>query len=436
MQPSLPTMIKACLHPLRRHSRLLLATLCLAMAYANASGEVPTGSLAEAKKYYQDLAKTLQFPVSNPAAIEQTTLTDLAVYLGFPNLTAHDLEFLAPADLAARGQSAGVPPDDVLVTRFFAPKIMNIKDPEATRKLGWRKLVRLRAQPNSAAHQNKVAAAVILFNIVTAPDSTAAPFGPNDVSFNTQVMLMSDPASIRPLPPQRNKDADRDTVYWLDYDSSNNGGKLAFALNASFDANELLTGSNRDYFVPHGCAACHGNNSQRSLLNYLDTDHWFDRLKTDFPKLQAGGLPLLVDAGTNDPDSPAYQAAFDVIRRFNAEADQQAAQAQPGHDETLAADKWLKLHVTDGRPLPPLQRAIGPAPQWSPAETDVLGALDQYCFRCHGTIKFSVYNRQSLRDRWPNVLERLAPDAPPGVRMPTDRELAAEVRALLQNFHP
>src|SRR5206468_3295476 len=57
-------------------------------------------------------------------------------------------------------------------------------------------------------------------------------------------------------------------------------GKLITYLDATFDAADpkLPSGVNR-YYVPIACAVCHGG--RRPKLNYLDTDHWFDRIRND-----------------------------------------------------------------------------------------------------------------------------------------------------------
>jgi hypothetical protein len=229
-----------------------------------------------------------------------------------------------------------------------------------------------------------------------------------------------------------------DTLYWLDYEKFSNGGRLSFALHASFDANELPPSNegSRDYFVPDGCVACHGNNTRRSMVNYLDTDHWFDRIDNDFPLLKASGLALLFDAQTNDPSSQAFANAFDVIRRFNEEADEQVKVAQRSHDEVLASQKWLALHATNNGHFPPIERVVGPEPHWASQTANdpkVLEALNQYCFRCHGTVKFSVFNKQGLlkTEMLPNLEKRLQINAPLGIRMPPDRELPNDVRALI-----
>ena len=185
--------------------------------------------------------------------------------------------------------------------------------------------------------------------------------------------------------------------------------------------------------------ACHGNNGRRPLINYLDTDHWFDRLDNDFPALKASGLPLVFDAQTNDSNAPAFKTAFDVIRKFNAESDDQVARAQPKHDEALASHKWVEVHAANDAHVAPIDRAIGPPPQWSrqqPSDENVLNAMNQYCFRCHGTVKFSVFNRQELRLPQFRALidQAIQADAPVGLRMPPDRDLPAAVQSALHEF--
>jgi hypothetical protein len=420
--------------------------------------DVPAGNPESATNYYRLLARTLEFSTTDQ--IFQTTINDVAAYMGYGGFTGADLQNLPSAVLMRPEQlliptnaSGAIPnglqnpeavltnlgaipirPDDILVTRFFAPKIMNIKEPEATRKIGWRKLVRLRARPGSQAEKHHIASAIILFNIFTEPN--AAPFSPTDESVNTQIMLVPEAASVAPP----NGDG-LDALYWLDYGPLSKGGTLSLALNAFFDANELPQESNgaRPYFVPDGCVACHGINKRASLVNYLDTDHWFDRLENDFATVKASGRPLLVDAQTNDTSTLSYKVAFDVIRRFNAEADDQASRTQPAHDEALAAHKWLEVHATNNDHILPIDRAIGIEPRWSNQNTNDAKALDafnQYCFRCHGTVKFSVFNRQELRSvqLLGIVQQAIQTNAVVGIKMPPDRELPGDVRTLMLNF--
>lgn len=409
--------------------------------------DVPSGSEAAAKRYYRSLAKVLDF--SNSELIFQTTLDDVASYLGYTGVTGADLQnlppevlmnserLLSPSTLQNRdsviASLGAVPfqPNDILVTRFFAPKIMDIKQPAETRKNGWRKLVRLKARPGSRAATHNIISGIILFNFFT--EQSAAPFAQGSESVNTQVMLITDPSHV--LGPQAEGP---DTLYWLDYDQLSKGGLLSLALHASFDANELPPAANdtKAYFVPDGCAACHGANSHRSMVNYLDTDHWFDRIESDFTSMKTNGLALLVDAKTNDPNSLDYILAFDVIRRFNAEADELVKKAQPAHDEALASKKWLALHATSNNHFVPVERAIGKEPRWSaqnPEEAKALEVLNQYCFRCHGTVKFSIFNRQAMAtpEMKATLEQRIKSDAAVGIRMPPDRPLEEDARSVI-----
>ena len=407
-------------------------------------GDVPTGNEAQARKYYRSLAKSIHYP--SQGTIEQTTLADVATYLGYAGITGPDLQnisspilmdpkrLLAPCTgacpetlehqavvVAALG-SASIGSDDILATRFFAPKIMNINLTPDVRPIGWRKLVRIRARDGSQAKLNHIATGIILFNFFTNPGSQ--PFLSESV--NTQVMLVTE-TDKAPL-----KNPPMDTLYWLDYDANSNGGRLAFALNAAFDANELPAGTGkRDYFVPSGCVACHGANDHRSMVNYLDTDHWFDRLENDFVDLKATNLPLLFDARTNNTSTSNYAQAFDVIRRFNGEADLEVQNAQPKHDETLASAKWLELHRSNVAHVGVLERSIGPVAWSGDDDRQTLEVLNQYCFRCHGTIKYSVFNKENVRNRHVDLVLRIDPNEKVGTRMPPDRPLPAEQRALL-----
>src|SRR5439155_10122234 len=191
---------------------------------------------------------------------------------------------------------------------------------------GWRKLVRIRVRPDSPAARIGVQALIVLFNFLVPAGQQ--PFSGH--SFNTQVMLLAP--------------AQKERLYWLDFDPDR---KLTLALNASFDAADLQSAGNHDYFVPDGCNACHGSpgNFAPPMVNYLDTDHWFDRLDDDFQQLKAVGTPLLFDAQTNDVSQPAFARAFDVIRRLNEEALSQNMLVRSQSFETEAARTWLKIHA-------------------------------------------------------------------------------------------
>jgi len=305
---------------------------------------------------------------------------------------------------------------DILAARFFAPKIVNISATNPTP--GWRKLIRLRSRPNSAAMRSGVESGIILFNFLVAANEQ--PF--TNHSFNTQVMLLA------PSLPDR--------LYWLDFDGNQH---LGLALNASFDAADLKQLGNHDYFVPDGCNACHGSpsNYRPPMVNYLDTDHWFDRIEDDFVSLKQAGTPLLFDAKTNDQSRSSFVAAFDVIRRFNEEALQQNNLAHSDSFEAEAGRTWLRLHQSSEGHFAPVERGFSTngAPVWQTSDADGLNRLNRYCFRCHGSVYFSVYDRERVLSLAGDMQARIKPNPNQlkraGFKMPPDRDLdPKEVQAL------
>lgn len=269
----------------------LAAVLFVAVVTLAAGGAVLQGSPEKARAYYASTAAALSF--RDAKSILDSTLDDVPRYLGY-GLTGRDLERIAPAvlmdpvrlgtpcdvgqicetevaDVAAFARAFAVRPlrpDDILAARFLAPKIANVADPPTSRVLGWRKLVRLRARDGSDASRRGISAAIVLFNFFTQPSE--APFGPQAESVNTQVMLLTAPAAFAR--------GDRDSLYWLDYGKLSEGGRLSLQLDATFDASDLQgAGAVKPYYVPDGCVACHGESPARPTVNYLDTDHWFDR---------------------------------------------------------------------------------------------------------------------------------------------------------------
>lgn len=411
---------------------LALVSLIWALL-AHAALAAPTitpGSPAGARVYYARISKELGFDAT-PGV---TTLDKLLDFIGYP-ISGAKLQALDPAilmnparvgspieglGLQIRGLSGAALRDgDILATRFFAPKIVNINTAETIP--GWRKLVRLRVRPDSNAARVGIQSVVILFNFFAAVGQE--PFsGP---SVNTQVMLLATVLKER--------------LYWMDFDPN---GKLALALNASFDAADLPNGGNRDYFVPDGCNACHGSPSNLNppMVNYLDTDHWFDRLNDDFVAVKTARTPLLFDAQTNDVSQPSFSQAFDVIRRFNEEALLQNSSVQPKSFEAEAARTWLRIHAQSDEHLPPIARgfSLKGGPTWQPFETDGLGRLNRYCFRCHGSVRFSIFDRSAVVERAGIMRQHINPskqqEKVPGFKMPPDRKLDPKELQALDDF--
>ena len=431
----------------------IIAGITVAITTALYAANVPRGSEGQARVYYRGLATTVGF--RDPKTIFTSTLDDVTAYMGYQGLGARDLQRLSSAVLMDPEQltSPCTPPapcagvqnpilfqqalgaqplrsGDILASRFFAPKIININDPPATRQLGWRKLIRLHARSGSTAAAHGIDTAIILLNFFTNPGERA--FDPAKESGNTQVILTST--------------AGKDSIYWLDYGKLSDGGTLSLQLNASFDARDFQpnttaggTSGVQAYYVPDGCVGCHGGENQhKAIVNYLDTDHWFDRLENDFIGLQD---PVLFDAGTNDTSTAQYGRAFDVIRQFNAEAEQQVHATIPTAFQGAAAKNWLALHQNSNRHLPPVERAIPGTVAWGQNDAEVLGLLNQYCFRCHGSIKFNVFDKAAVQERVPLIRASLRPTPEqlrrdPSILMPRDRTMKPEDVQRLLNLLP
>jgi hypothetical protein len=369
---------------------------------------VPAGSEAEARKYYHDLSRKIGFQIQDPIQDKPgttTTLVDVAKYLGFTTtspaepLTAQELQDASPADLMDSGafgkRLGGVPlaPGDVLVARFFAPKISNVSQ-SSVADAGWRKLLRLRARPGSQGATHGIDYGIILFNFF-APLDRLDPFTGND-SVNTQVILVG-----------RNA---RKSLYWIDFGKTSGGAQLSHELNAFFDAGHIPASATEEnggataYSVPCGCISCHGglrlefsgaspapdNHFRAPLLDYLDTDHWQDRTAPgdDFEGLKA---PVLFDPST-----------FSVILLLNQEIQQQNAAAQPDSVLRRAVERWLTSHLQRGpTPEPLFSRALRSSNSrtWNPSDAvdaQLLPALNRYCFRCHGSVLFDVLDKEMV----------------------------------------
>jgi hypothetical protein len=394
---------------------------------AFADPAITTGSAKGARDYYVKTGKLLGVQLV-PGT---TTVSDVSAFLGY-DIPGEKLESLEPAVLMSAQRlefeatlkiKSGDIGDrfrdgDILASRFFAPKIVNVSKDNPTP--GWRKLIRLRARANSAAARSRVESAIILFNFVVP--ATNEPF--RGRSFNTQAMLLA--ASLQ------------QKLYWLDFDSDQ---KLTLALNASFDAADLKVAGNHDYFVPDGCNACHGSpgNYAPPMVNYLDTDHWFDRVneEDDFKDLKRAGTALVFDAKTNDPKDPAFSAAFDVVRRFNEEALRQNNLVRTNSFESEAARTWLRIHAQSDEHFPPIARAfaLNGGTLWQPSEAEALGKLNRYCFRCHGSVHFSIFDRPTVLLNAGGLQQHIRPNPlqskKVGFKMPPDRELdPQEIQAL------
>lgn len=415
---------------------------------------VETGRPEDAKAYYRETFDALG--ITHNVDSGEPGMALMLAYLGYPDVKPEDLENTPSPELMRRFG------EDLLVSAFFAPKITDISQQgPANINVGWRKVIRLRAKPDSDAARHDIAAGFLLFNKFQGKDHSRDPFEErkdhSNESLTTQLILVRAKKGEGTDPIQR-------PLHFFVFGRATEGAKLKLALQASFDAaapevEAELAKKNpiKDYFVPIACGQCHGGLTEdpetgdprvlfdRQKLNFLDTDHWFDRVQDgdDFAFIRTDNrFGVLFDGGTNAA-STQFAEAFDVLRRLNREIEEQTRRVEPDPSrpsfQLRAVAKWHELHPSGdnahkdvfARALPPL---AGAGPTWDrAAEPDrtLLPLLNQYCYRCHSSIIYSLFDRHEVACRKARILNRL--NRPPGSAgaMPQDRVLDPSVKARL-----
>ena len=393
--------------------------------------KVNPGSEAAARAYYDQLQqKLVNFPRT---PLLDSSIGDMLVYYGFPALLATDLQSLDPAvimDFEKLRNAVSNKPDfnsayatrplqagEILVSRFFAPKIINVRDPQTDGVpkggFGWRKVLRFKSRDGSPARINGLDAFYLLFNFA----DNAPKFPNGKPAGQIQALLV-------PTYPTGGKHND---IYFLVYENLTAGpGKAGLFLVATFD----LAGTVPDdkYYVPTACGQCHGTekaNQPGGKVNYLDTDHWIDRTGDDFKLVKPEDV--LVDGEAQ---------GYDTIRKLNTEIEKQNSAVIGPSDPKfalLAVRKWLELHK-EGQPnanrhVPPLNRGFAEAagdPIWTAgADPDerLLPMLNQYCFRCHSSVRYHVFQKKAVSQRKTSIIARVRSG-----NMPQDRKLTDDTK--------
>lgn len=382
---------------------------------------VEEGTSDAAKEYYRDtVSPHLQFLTSE--TIEGSTIKNLLEYFGYNDVTATDLHRLASIDLMELSEEG-----NILATRFFAPKITDVNEkpvPLPEGGFGWRKLVRFKAKITSDAQTNGMEYLFFLQNIFEK-SIEGDPFDPekNISKFNQAIVVRKDPPFSDTSQP----------IYFLTYgrlvkvddqerpikDSSGNfqnDGILILNLEATFDENDRDPETNlkaSQYYVPDSCMVCHGRLPETGKLNYLDTDHWFDRVtpnygiddpafaQEDFTSLAASSHGILYD-GEKNPDTESFKTSFDVIRTINEEIrDQNASLGAVGNFQLEAAKRWLEIHAPNTMGyahVPPYERGFG-LNRWDAKDLShkkLLYFLNRFCYRCHSSVKYNVFDRDAV----------------------------------------
>jgi hypothetical protein len=432
----------------------------------------------EADAYYALISSADE--LDYPAGKQGDSLDELLKYFGYEGLKAEAIEnissnVLMPVDNNEFGKLVEAvktidsssdfenrftlndfTDDKVLVTGFFAPKITDAStvtnQPGQQRKFGWRKLVRLRTKPGSKASEKKIESLHLLFNLFATVEQD--PFNPpNSVgrSQNTQAILVRGEGS-----------ALKNSVYWLDYGPISKGGQPVNFLGATFDyrdpnLNGGSPGQAQKYFLPGACAECHGVKRPQDRtnlifpdgkLNYLDTDHWFDRSQpdNDFPEIGNSSFGVLFDGG-KDQSSQKFTKAFEVIRKINTEIlAQNKLAGEPNSFQVRAAENWLELHANGvDTNFPPIDRALPPASpggsQWikgNSVDEALLPKLNQFCFRCHSSLIYHVFDKDAVKERASFIEFLMSPGELQGKpivpQMPQDRVLDEETRKTIRDF--
>src|ERR1700722_8442805 len=427
---------------------------------------IVTGSPGGTINYYYQIGPPLGLPLIIPDTSGKLilnprfTIDQLNYFAGFSDskgggLLAVDLDRIAgstlndpaklagavsnPAQFQAFFNPKNLIPGELLAASFFAPKICNVGPINGTgsaaepEKYGWRKVVLLRPRDGSRAKEKKVTGVWLLFNYFVPKESVSKPDLTLKGSFNTQAMLQF--ATVQITPSVDGSCTSKDAAYWLDFEGKTNA--LTDNLNASFDSGQGDIGSdgNRKYYVPTACAVCHGGSRTHASLNVLDTDHWFERVRKvaptgiDFPRMSDNTENgVLLDAGP-DLTMPQFKTGCDVLRELNGEVLVQNAMSgaiiQP-----VSTKHWVDKHAASDSPLKLADRSLGISP-WGPGDSELLSYLDRYCYRCHSSIKYNIFDKNSVLHYRSEMISRLQLDwcDPNNYQrvMPQDRHLDPKI---------
>jgi hypothetical protein len=415
--------------------------------------------------YYQDVGNYLNLPLiksgSPPSINTQYTLDNLIQFCGFQDAQGHGLTAVQLDSLPGTilndvsklnpqltNFAPVLQPDEMMVGSFFAPKICNVGSitgsngaPTTPPTYGYRKAVLLQPRANSPAKIRNITGVWVLFNYFVLPGDIQVADLILTNSVNTQVMLTFDTKQQTPTtgPNKSNTDA----AYFLDFNATTNGAKLNDALNATFDSGDpALPNGAQNYYVPDACAQCHGQNNSTAALNLMDTDHWFERVRTnapagtDFAPIATCPNGVLLDGG-KDFTSPTFTNTFQTFLKLNqkiaAQNNMSGARLQPA-----SVQHWLDAHANNNlQPLTLSQRSLGSSNTWTVADEPLLSHFDRYCYRCHNAIIYNVFNKAQVIQRKseiPDYLTAAWAAGNPDDAMPQDRQLDPSVITTFTNL--
>lgn len=408
------------------------------------------GSREKADAYYKEISKELGFD----GGVPPKDLNALLDYFGYGGLEAKDVEGLAPEVLMDFGRLKGqvsnptafkkhfpdpIAAGAVLATRFFAPKTTDVSGIQKPVAYSWRKVVRFEPRAGSNASDKGVDALYWMGNFYET-DLDKSPFTAH--AKYTQVILTAGKGA-----------ALQEKIYFLVFDSLSNGGRRTDSARTSWDAADPnLPPNDPDarYYIPNACIHCHGLTGQEGKLNYLDTDHWLDRVDPpagfddDFKELARSHWNVLFDAD-KDLTTARSKSAFGVIRKINEKiaAQNKAVDGATVSIQRQGVEKWLSLHPAgDARHVRPLQRGIrGQVTGIGWDEKDeidqkLLPMLNRYCYRCHSSLFYHVFDKEAVLARVHGeygIIRRLTEPDPKrfNKKMPQDRNLTDQKKVEL-----
>jgi hypothetical protein len=110
---------------------------------------------------------------------------------------------------------------------------------------------------------------------------------------------------------------------------------------------------------------------------------------------------------------------------------------QPAQSFQLrAVNKWLELHETDLRHKDVFARALTPLkPEDEPWKADnstdkeLLPLMNQYCYRCHSSLRFNIFDRPAVVSRKRLILKFMTNLINDPKKMPQDRNLDCSTEA-------
>ena len=400
--------------------------------------ELANSTSADSEAYYRAIGKSQAFESGAVPA----TLDEMLRAAGYQLLSARDLDQLPPRQLmdyaflrerypdpqsgTSNEFAGGAATWDVLAAAYFAPKTSDVSG--KSNKVSWRKVVRLKPRADSRAAAGGVQAIWFLSVAYIALGDTSDKWltGSSQI---VQVALSIDPdATTSALP---------DTTLFLIYDPAR-GYQLTNSSITSWDSADPAFADQQGetrYFVPAACIQCHGGQRESATLHFFDTDYSLDRVLPgdDFQKRVRTDQPLLFVQSATDNRESEERNAMAVLRTLNQEI--------LNHNEQVAADSlataggrnWRRLHANNLSHRLPIERGWAGANGivWTATDEtdrDLLPLLNRYCYRCHGTISYSVFDKEYIVRGWGDkgefideMLRRLEADRPE--RMPLDRDL-------------